>query len=90
MVKLFFFCFVAVLLILFNKAALSSYGFPCANVITLFQVKIKNFITSIILFVHVFCIIVLELSCILSSVDDKFLYLSLCTETVEDDILRKQ
>ncbi|KAL1159949.1 hypothetical protein V6Z11_A07G034000 [Gossypium hirsutum] len=27
----------AVLLILFNKAALSSYGFPCANVITLFQ-----------------------------------------------------
>nr|XP_043619045.1 UDP-N-acetylglucosamine transporter UGNT1-like [Erigeron canadensis] len=27
----------AVLLILFNKAALSSYKFPCANVITLFQ-----------------------------------------------------
>ncbi|XP_022729977.1 nucleotide-sugar uncharacterized transporter 3-like isoform X2 [Durio zibethinus] len=27
----------AVLLILFNKAALSSYSFPCANVITLFQ-----------------------------------------------------
>lgn len=27
----------AVLLILFNKAALSSYNFPCANVITLFQ-----------------------------------------------------
>ncbi|KAK9130654.1 hypothetical protein Sjap_011141 [Stephania japonica] len=27
----------AVLLVLFNKAALSSYGFPCANVITLFQ-----------------------------------------------------
>ncbi|XP_007011838.2 PREDICTED: UDP-N-acetylglucosamine/UDP-glucose/GDP-mannose transporter [Theobroma cacao] len=28
----------AVLLILFNKAALSSYSFPCANVITLFQI----------------------------------------------------
>ncbi|KAK1260559.1 hypothetical protein QJS04_geneDACA002233 [Acorus gramineus] len=27
----------AVLLVMFNKAALSSYGFPCANVITLFQ-----------------------------------------------------
>ncbi|CAA6669975.1 unnamed protein product [Spirodela intermedia] len=27
----------AVLLVLFNKAALSSYNFPCANVITLFQ-----------------------------------------------------
>uniref|UniRef100_A0A5B6YVD4 Putative UDP-sugar transporter sqv-7 n=1 Tax=Davidia involucrata TaxID=16924 RepID=A0A5B6YVD4_DAVIN len=27
----------AVLLIMFNKAALSSYSFPCANVITLFQ-----------------------------------------------------
>ncbi|KAF8407146.1 hypothetical protein HHK36_006272 [Tetracentron sinense] len=27
----------AVLLIMFNKAALSSYNFPCANVITLFQ-----------------------------------------------------
>ncbi|KAK1370182.1 UDP-N-acetylglucosamine/UDP-glucose/GDP-mannose transporter [Heracleum sosnowskyi] len=27
----------AVLLVLFNKAALSSYKFPCANVITLFQ-----------------------------------------------------
>ncbi|KAL8206260.1 hypothetical protein R6Q57_009811 [Mikania cordata] len=27
----------AVLLIMFNKAALSSYKFPCANVITLFQ-----------------------------------------------------
>ncbi|KAL2500693.1 Nucleotide/sugar transporter family protein [Forsythia ovata] len=27
----------AVLLIIFNKAALSSYNFPCANVITLFQ-----------------------------------------------------
>ncbi|KAM7459505.1 hypothetical protein LguiA_036499 [Lonicera macranthoides] len=27
----------AVLLVLFNKAALSSYSFPCANVITLFQ-----------------------------------------------------
>lgn len=28
----------AVLLVLFNKAALSSYNFPCANVITLCQV----------------------------------------------------
>ncbi|KMZ68662.1 UDP-sugar transporter-like protein [Zostera marina] len=27
----------AVLLVMFNKAALSSYNFPCANVITLFQ-----------------------------------------------------
>ncbi|CAA2958539.1 nucleotide-sugar uncharacterized transporter 3-like [Olea europaea subsp. europaea] len=27
----------AVLLVIFNKAALSSYNFPCANVITLFQ-----------------------------------------------------
>ncbi|KVH99787.1 protein of unknown function DUF250 [Cynara cardunculus var. scolymus] len=27
----------AVMLVLFNKAALSSYSFPCANVITLFQ-----------------------------------------------------
>ncbi|KAJ4958079.1 hypothetical protein NE237_025190 [Protea cynaroides] len=27
----------AVLLVIFNKAALSSYSFPCANVITLFQ-----------------------------------------------------
>ncbi|CAA6675092.1 unnamed protein product [Spirodela intermedia] len=27
----------AVLLVMFNKAALSSYSFPCANVITLFQ-----------------------------------------------------
>ncbi|MQL69340.1 hypothetical protein Taro_001642 [Colocasia esculenta] len=26
------------LLVLFNKAVLSSYNFPCANVITLFQV----------------------------------------------------
>lgn len=34
----------AVLLVLFNKAALSSYNFPCANVITLFQM-----ITSTIL-----------------------------------------
>ncbi|KAA0063526.1 UDP-sugar transporter sqv-7-like isoform X2 [Cucumis melo var. makuwa] len=34
-------CFViypAVLLLMFNKAALSSYNFPCANVITLFQI----------------------------------------------------
>ncbi|URD94759.1 Triose-phosphate Transporter family [Musa troglodytarum] len=31
----------AVLLVLFNKAALSSYNFPCANVITLFQVFIS-------------------------------------------------
>ncbi|KAF3447105.1 hypothetical protein FNV43_RR12285 [Rhamnella rubrinervis] len=29
--------FCAVLLVMFNKAALSSYKFPCANVITLFQ-----------------------------------------------------
>ncbi|KAH0649886.1 hypothetical protein KY284_029798 [Solanum tuberosum] len=29
--------FFAVLLVIFNKAALSSYSFPCANVITLFQ-----------------------------------------------------
>jgi hypothetical protein len=28
----------AVLLVMFNKAALSSYKFPCANVITLLQV----------------------------------------------------
>ncbi|XP_022938174.1 nucleotide-sugar uncharacterized transporter 3-like [Cucurbita moschata] len=28
----------AVLLLMFNKAALSSYNFPCANVITLFQI----------------------------------------------------
>ncbi|XP_010250172.1 PREDICTED: UDP-sugar transporter sqv-7-like isoform X1 [Nelumbo nucifera] len=28
----------AVLLVMFNKAALSSYNFPCANVITLFQI----------------------------------------------------
>lgn len=27
----------AVLLVMFNKAVLSSYNFPCANVITLFQ-----------------------------------------------------
>ena len=32
-----FFVF-AVLLVIFNKAALSSYHFPCASVITLFQV----------------------------------------------------
>lgn len=31
-------CDFAVLLVLFNKAALSSYNFPCANVITLCQV----------------------------------------------------
>lgn len=35
---LYCFLFSAVLLVLFNKAALSSYSFPCANVITLFQV----------------------------------------------------
>lgn len=29
----------AVLLVMFNKAALSSYSFPCANVITLLQVS---------------------------------------------------
>ncbi|KAK3040931.1 hypothetical protein RJ639_028805, partial [Escallonia herrerae] len=29
--------YFAVLLVFFNKAALSSYSFPCANVITLFQ-----------------------------------------------------
>jgi hypothetical protein len=28
----------AVLLVMFNKAALSSYNFPCANVVTLLQV----------------------------------------------------
>ena len=28
-----------VLLVMFNKAALSSYGFPCANFITLLQVR---------------------------------------------------
>jgi solute carrier family 35 protein len=28
----------AVLLVMFNKAALSSYEFPCANVITVMQV----------------------------------------------------
>ena len=34
----FVFVFLAVLLIMFNKAVLSSYNFPYANVITLFQV----------------------------------------------------
>jgi hypothetical protein len=29
----------AVLLVMFNKAALSSYKFPCANVITVLQVR---------------------------------------------------
>ncbi|KAM7511532.1 hypothetical protein LguiB_010407 [Lonicera macranthoides] len=33
----------AVLLTLFNKAALSSYKFPCANVITLFQMLCSSF-----------------------------------------------
>ncbi|KAJ8635056.1 hypothetical protein MRB53_009323 [Persea americana] len=32
-----FYMICAVLLVMFNKAALSSYSFPCANVITLFQ-----------------------------------------------------
>ncbi|MCO5597242.1 hypothetical protein L7F22_051318 [Adiantum nelumboides] len=32
----------AVLLVMFNKAALSSYGFPCANVITLLQILCSN------------------------------------------------
>lgn len=32
----------AVLLVMFNKAALSSYSFPCANVITLFQIFCSN------------------------------------------------
>ncbi|KAM7508220.1 hypothetical protein LguiA_018673 [Lonicera macranthoides] len=35
--------FSAVLLTLFNKAALSSYKFPCANVITLFQMLCSSF-----------------------------------------------
>lgn len=32
----------AVLLVMFNKAALSSYGFPCANIITLLQMICSN------------------------------------------------
>ncbi|KAI5057755.1 hypothetical protein GOP47_0027770 [Adiantum capillus-veneris] len=32
----------AVMLVMFNKAALSSYGFPCANVITLLQILCSN------------------------------------------------
>ncbi|XP_024984721.1 nucleotide-sugar uncharacterized transporter 3-like isoform X2 [Cynara cardunculus var. scolymus] len=37
----------AVMLVLFNKAALSSYSFPCANVITLFQfVPLKTVIRT--------------------------------------------
>ncbi len=31
--------FVAVLLVMFNKAALSSYKFPCANVLIVMQVS---------------------------------------------------
>ncbi|KAG1363223.1 Nucleotide-sugar uncharacterized transporter 3 [Cocos nucifera] len=34
---IFFIICMIVLLVMFNKAALSSYNFPCANVITLFQ-----------------------------------------------------
>lgn len=30
--------FIAVMLVMFNKSALSSYKFPCANVITVLQV----------------------------------------------------
>ena len=93
MVKLVY--FVAVLLILFNKAALSSYRFPCANVITLFQVKIQKFspeIDSVIfILVHVRCfLLVLQISCFLSLADDKFMFFSLCFETVEDYIFRRQ
>jgi hypothetical protein len=40
----------AVLLILFNKAALSSYNFPSANVITLFQVDLPELTCCILLF----------------------------------------
>jgi hypothetical protein len=60
---IYFFCFTlssalysfccmsfAVLLILFNKAALSSYSFPSANVITLFQVDLPEPICCILLF----------------------------------------
>ncbi|KAK2991906.1 hypothetical protein RJ640_014102 [Escallonia rubra] len=38
--------YFAVLLVLFNKAALSSYSFPCANVITLFQAYVEYFEVS--------------------------------------------
>lgn len=39
-----------VLLVMFNKAALSSYSFPHANIITLFQVigLLSQYLTSIL------------------------------------------
>ncbi|CAI8605926.1 unnamed protein product [Vicia faba] len=38
----------AVLLVMFNKAALSSYNFPCANVITLLQMASSSFFLYIL------------------------------------------
>jgi hypothetical protein len=39
--------FVAVLLVMFNKAALSSYKFPCANVLTVMQVSPTSLATEL-------------------------------------------
>lgn len=61
-------CFViypAVLLLMFNKAALSSYNFPCANVITLFQVEdllIPNGINYIPFLVNI-TVYILQIMC---------------------------
>lgn len=41
---------ILVLLVMFNKAALSSYEFPSANVITLLQVR--NFFILVILYIQ--------------------------------------
>jgi hypothetical protein len=38
---------IAVLLVMFNKAALSSYKFPCANVLTVMQVSPTSLATEL-------------------------------------------
>lgn len=69
----------AVLLVLFNKAALSSYSFPCANVITLLQVDpIES--NSFAIITHLFMLMLftykLIILFIVQSISYLFIYLS--------------
>lgn len=53
--KIMFFFVIVVLLVMFNKAALSSYNFPCANVITLLQVC--NFAVLSVFLFYIQCLV---------------------------------
>lgn len=50
--KIMFFFVIVVLLVMFNKAALSSYNFPCANVITLLQVCYFAFLSVFLFYIQ--------------------------------------